>query len=57
MYIIQATVNGRQIPTFFLDENIQGIVDEETCRDVAMDILNPLKSPDLEIHMFATIVY
>lgn len=49
MYAIQATYshrtpdgwNGvRQIPTFYLDENVQGIVDEAHAEKIARDILS-----------------
>jgi len=49
MYAIQATVTMRtegtsiesttQIPTFFLDENVQGITDETAATGVAFEIL------------------
>ena len=48
MYAVTATVETegkggysgvRQIPTFYLDERVQGIVSEEHARKVALDIL------------------
>lgn len=39
MYLIQATRDGKQIPSFMLDENIQGIVSDEQARAIAHEIL------------------
>jgi hypothetical protein len=51
MFIVAATVNGKQTPTFFLDANIQGIVDERHAEQIAMDILNPWGDPGLNVHI------
>jgi len=53
MYIIHATVNGIQIPTFFLDENIQGITSEWHAEYIAQDILNPMHDPNLRVSISA----
>jgi hypothetical protein len=53
MYIVTATVNGRQIPTFLLDPNIQGIVSEKHAEKIAMGILNPLNDPNLNVCLCA----
>lgn len=34
-------VSERQVPTFYLDENVQGIVDEDHAVRIAEDILRP----------------
>lgn len=39
MYAVTATVNGKQIPAFYLDENVQGIVDEDQARQIAEQII------------------
>jgi hypothetical protein len=49
MYAIQAQIEihdapwtrSRQIPTFYLDENIQGILDEDGAVRIALEILDP----------------
>ena len=56
MYAIQATVRAatsgggvvtRQVPTFYLDENVQGIVSEEHARQIAAEILWSVGLPAL----------
>jgi hypothetical protein len=51
MYMVEANIvvrheNGwtsrKQIPTFFLDENVQGIVDVAHAVEIVEDILNPM---------------
>ncbi len=53
MYSITAQFNGkrengysfsRQVPTFFLDESVQGIIDENHAWNIALDILDPIDS-------------
>lgn len=39
LYQIQATVNGRQIPTFYLDAQVQGVINCAHAERVARDIL------------------
>jgi hypothetical protein len=39
LYCIQATVNGRQMPTFYLDAQVQGILNSAHAEKVARDIL------------------
>lgn len=64
MYAIQASVSivvdgwtrTRQLPTFYLDKNVQGIVDERHAKLIAEDILNPLKNNDLAVFISATYV-
>lgn len=59
MYVIQATVTklegeyhcNRQIPTFFLNENIQGIISEEGAEKIARDIINPTSDPSIEVYI------
>ena len=50
MYAVQASVlrtwpdgsSGHiQIPTFYLDENVQGIVGEEHAKNIAREIIDP----------------
>lgn len=62
MYAIHATIShktdsgytgSRQIPTFYLDERVQGIVDEDHAARIASDIINPL---GLEVTVHATAV-
>lgn len=42
-----------QIPTFFLDSNIQGIMSERHCRQIAEEIINPLGRKDVEVFIDA----
>lgn len=39
LYQIQATVNGRQVPTFYLDAQVQGILNIKSAEKIARDIL------------------
>lgn len=59
MWAVSATVSVKeqsgstwaiQIPTFYLDENVQGIVSESQVEKIAHSIINPLKA-DMEIHL------
>lgn len=61
MYAITATVTHinnegwtgtRQVPTFYLDERVQGIRSEGEAAQVARRIINPL-GQDLELHVCA----
>ena len=56
MYIVTATVNGKQTPTFLLDPNIQGIINEAYAVVIAMNILNPWGDPSLDISICAVLV-
>lgn len=38
-YAVTATRNGRQIPTFYLDADVQGIMDTEHAKRIAVDIV------------------
>ncbi len=62
MYAITATVtreqsNGyvsnRQVPTFYLAENVQGITSEEHARRIAQDVVNPLALPRVTVSVTA----
>lgn len=47
MYAINAVVVkggiSSQVPTFYLDENVQGIKDENHAINIARDVLDPFK--------------
>lgn len=56
MYAITATVldysrkvsgESREIPTFYLDEKVQGILTENQARHIAVRILNPFSREDV----------
>jgi len=57
MWTIQATAIHKtekgdraiSIPTFFLDENVQGILNEGHAIAIAESIINPLKLVNLEV--------
>jgi hypothetical protein len=65
MYAITATVevdklNGwtstRQVPTFYLDERVQGIGSEDAARQIAQDILTSVlgvQPPGVRCHITA----
>jgi hypothetical protein len=61
MYIVQATLvektkNGsitHQIPTFFLEESVQGLVSESHAAKIAESILNPTNNPAYTVHATA----
>lgn len=38
------------VPTFFLNEDVQGIVDEAHARKIVEDIVNPTKDPLIVVH-------
>lgn len=39
LWAIQATVNGTQVPTFYLDAQVQGILDANHAHKVAHNII------------------
>lgn len=45
---------SRQIPSFFLNSNIQGIVSEEHAVKIAKNILDPWNNADIELSLWAT---
>lgn len=61
MYAITASVHTQQgewkgvrhLPTFYLDENVQGIVSEEHAAKIARDIINPLGTVTMHVEVFA----
>jgi hypothetical protein len=67
MYAITATVETvsisstsgewhgtRQVPTFFLDEDVQGIVSADHAARIAADVIDPLRQiPRERIHVHA----
>lgn len=63
MWIIQGTAvkrtpqgeTTRQIPTFYLNSNIQGIVSADTCEKVAKDVVDPFG--ELEVHLCVQTVF
>jgi hypothetical protein len=57
---VEKTTDGdttRQIPTFFLNGNIQGIVNAEHAAKIATGIVNPTGDESLEVHINATSVF
>lgn len=56
MYAIRATVSAelpgwtsaRQVPTFYLDERVQGITSERHAEEIARDIIMALAPPDTD---------
>lgn len=39
-YVVQAHIAGRSVPTFYLLADVQGIVDVDHARRVALDVLS-----------------
>ena len=39
-----------QVPTFFLDSSVQGIVSEEHAAKIVSDICNPTNHPHIIVH-------
>lgn len=63
-YAIQASVSviidgwtrTRQLPTFYLDKECQGIVNEHHAKSIAFDIINPLHNSDITVNMSVSFV-
>jgi uncharacterized protein YabE (DUF348 family) len=53
-WIVQATVTigaaTTQIPTFYLNADVQGIMDEEGCKKVARDIVDPFHEASVSVN-------
>lgn len=50
--IVQMGGVSRQVPTFYLDGNVQGFQTAEGAERVAREILNPMGDPDLKVHPY-----
>jgi hypothetical protein len=53
-YTIQRVKHGalhRQLPSFILDAQAQGITDEGHAEQVARHIINPTGDPDIAVHV------
>jgi len=44
---------ARSVPTFYLDENVQGIVSEDHAAAIAKDILTATGQTDVQLHILA----
>lgn len=63
-YAIQANVSvvvdgwtrTRQLPTFYLEKECQGIVNEQHAEAIAYDIINPLRNENLTVNMSVSFV-
>jgi hypothetical protein len=42
--------SARQLPIFFLDSQVQGIISADHARSIAETILNPFEDPDTRIY-------
>jgi len=56
MYAITATVNGRQVPTFYLHPDVQGLMSEAAAIRIAADIINPMDNHELVLSICAELV-
>jgi hypothetical protein len=50
----EASLQLRQIPTFILDGNIQGIQDADTAKRIAKEVIDPFN--ESEVHLSVTLV-
>ena len=48
---VSGYAGSRQIPTFYLDERVQGIVSEDHARRIAWSILDPLGTQTFIVHI------
>ena len=48
-YIVQGTIDGKQIPTFFLDPNVQGLVSAKGAYEVVKSIVGEGKNVSIFI--------
>jgi hypothetical protein len=46
--------SARQLPIFFLDSQVQGIISADHARSIAEQILNPFEDPNT--HVYATVM-
>ena len=46
-----------QVPTFFLDSNVQGIVDEKHAEQIANEIINPTQDENLRVTVVAVCLH
>ena len=61
LYSISATVEQRtkggvvtmQIPTFYLDSSVQGIMDEKHAQFIGEEIINPTRNKSIKVNAFA----
>ena len=61
MYVINGTVSivvdgwtrTQSIPTFYLDKNVQGIVNKSHAEAIAHTIVNPLRLSNLTVNLSA----
>lgn len=61
LYAIDATVVHKtkhgtitgQIPTFYLDSNVQGIVDEKHAAFIGEEIVNPTRNKNIKVNVSA----
>lgn len=61
MWAIQATISRtgetwtatRQVPTFYLDERVQGIVSKDHAAQIARDIVNPYADKSMWVEVTA----
>lgn len=54
--IVGGTVSY-QVPTFYLNSGVQGIVDAKHAETVALDVVNPTKDPSLTVSCYVTTVF
>ncbi len=64
MYSINGTINfasangtiTKQIATFYLDKNVQGIVNEKHAEAIACDIVNPTRDEKITVSLCACFI-
>lgn len=52
-FVAEGWQTTRQVPTFYLNENVQGIISEEHAKRIARAIVNPFDNPDITVSITA----
>jgi hypothetical protein len=53
-YVVKTDASGTtsyQVPTFYLNADIQGIVSKEQAERIALEVVNPTRDPSLQVHV------
>lgn len=57
--VVETTRTGtvtREVPTFFLHSNVQGIVSEKHAIQIGEGVVNPTRNPAHAVTLFASVV-
>ena len=50
MYLPKNKIRSSEIPIFYLDSHVQGIVNIEGAKQLVRDICNPFDDPNIEVN-------